>query len=182
MARERNNFVMELKKFLDYSLVEAHLKKMSAHLQMQSQELVLDVVLMEGARYFYEHLTALGDWQHDCLEMNAKSYVGTRSTGTVSGLELNKDIRHYKTINIFDDLCDTGLTLLKVSDFLRERAGSGTLINLYTLFNKPSCNNLKLSFPSIDVPAKFIVGCGLDYNGEFRDLDGLYELILSNEK
>ncbi|MCR5184059.1 MAG: hypothetical protein K6B46_05090 [Opitutales bacterium] len=173
---------MNLRKVLDYSLVEAHLKKLWRHLREQENTgPVLDIVLLEGARYFYEHLMASGDLGHDCRMIAVHSYSGTQSTGTVKGLALDDDLSAYRTINVFDDLCDTGLTLEETKKFLKSKTAAGTALNFYTLFNKAESNRFELSFPALEIPPFFVVGCGLDYNGRYRELDGVFELLLSEK-
>lgn len=178
--------VKNFKKVLDISAIDAHLQKLCGHLAAGTVSAagtpVLDIVLLEGARYFYDRLSSAGTLGAERLDMKVKSYEGTQSTGTLAGLALDRDIGKFKKIRVFDDICDTGFTLEKMREFLQNKISAGTVLEFYTLFNKPGKNKFPLSFPPIDIPPLFVIGCGLDYNGKYRELDGLFEWDAGTEK
>lgn len=105
------------------------------------------------------------------------SYQGTQSSGQIREvIGLAKDItgRH---IVIVEDIIDSGLTMAHMIETLRlQRPAS---ISVCSFLVKP--NALKVEVPihyrCMDIPNDFIVGYGLDYDGEGRNTRDIYTLI-----
>ncbi|MGH9309134.1 MAG: hypoxanthine phosphoribosyltransferase [Vicinamibacterales bacterium] len=95
---------------------------------------------------------------------------GTRSTGEV---RLMKDVdarlegRH---VIIVEDIVDTGLTLTYLQDILRARAPKS--LRTACLLSKPSRRlvDVKVEYIGFTIEDKFVVGYGLDYAEQFRNL------------
>jgi hypoxanthine phosphoribosyltransferase len=104
-------------------------------------------------------------------------FVGVQSygAGTVSSgdpvltHELKRDISG-RTVVLVDDILDTGRTLRFAVEYLRER-GADPLITA-VLLDKPSRRVVEITADHVgfDVPDRFVVGYGTDYNGRFREL------------
>jgi hypoxanthine phosphoribosyltransferase len=103
--------------------------------------------------------------------MDVSSYEGTTSSGMVriiKDLEDNIEGRH---VLIVEDIMDTGLTLKHVIDLLKTRDPAD--IKVVTLLDKPDRRTekeIKADFNGFEVPDKFVVGYGLDYLEEYRNL------------
>ena len=71
---------------------------------------------------------------------------------------------------IVEDIIDTGYTLTKLKDMLLKRNPKS--LKICTAFNKYErrVHNIDIDYKGICIPNKFIVGYGLDYDGEFRNL------------
>ena len=73
-----------------------------------------------------------------------------------------------------EDIIDTGLSI----KFLYERIMGAypKSVAVATLLHKPGKAELDFSidFIGFEIPHKFVVGYGLDYNQKMRHLDGLY--------
>ncbi|HEY8396158.1 MAG TPA: hypoxanthine phosphoribosyltransferase [Bacilli bacterium] len=103
--------------------------------------------------------------------MQASSYEGTKSKGTVMVI---KDLitpvvgRH---LLLVEDIVDTGLTLHEVMNLLQDRGAAS--IEIVTLLDKPSGRKLEITPKYIGhtIPNKFVIGFGLDYNEIYRNLD-----------
>lgn len=110
--------------------------------------------------------------------MDVSSYgKETKSSGIV---KINSDLNHDITgrhILIVEDIIDTGLTLLKLKELLSTRGPAS--MALCTAFDKPSRRtvDLPIEYKGIEVPNKFIIGYGLDYDDWFRDLPYVCEAI-----
>lgn len=109
--------------------------------------------------------------------IKTRSYHGTSSTGSVEVIWVDKPNLEGRTIVIIEDIIDTGHTLTKLLSILQEQKPAA--IKIVCLLEKPEANchpNLKPDYIGIQIPNKFVVGYGLDYNGQGRNLPEIYQL------
>jgi len=104
------------------------------------------------------------------------SYVGLKSTEDIQRLiGLTQDLTG-RTVVILEDIIDSGNTLAEVHRIFKNENVKSLIIA--TLFHKPEAykKDFKLHYVGLNVPNKFIVGYGLDYEGLGRDLPEVYQL------
>ena len=104
------------------------------------------------------------------------SYSGTQSTGKVEELiGVNSDISG-RDIIIVEDIVESGNTLLKMKNILDNKNVASARI--CSLFFKPAKlqADINVDYPAMIIPDDFIVGYGLDYDGEGRQLKDVYTL------
>jgi len=104
------------------------------------------------------------------------SYEGVRSTEDIQRLiGLTQDLSG-RTVVILEDIIDTGNTLAEVHRIFRNE--NVKQLKIATLFYKPEAykKDFKLHYIGIEIPDKFIVGFGLDYDGLGRDLAEIYQI------
>lgn len=104
------------------------------------------------------------------------SYEGVKSTEDIQRLiGLTQDLTG-RTVVILEDIIDSGNTLEEVHRIFKNEKVKQLLIA--TLFYKPEAYNkdFKLHYVGMEIPNKFIVGYGLDYQGLGRDLPAVYQL------
>ncbi len=102
--------------------------------------------------------------------MGVSSYSGTDSTGVIKvKKDLDVDIagRH---VVILEDIVDTGLTLGKVIKLLEERKPAS--LKICALLDKPErrITPVHIDYVGFTIPNEFVVGYGLDFNEEYRNL------------
>lgn len=105
------------------------------------------------------------------------SYEGTSSTGKVKELVgLNNDITG-RTVVIVEDIVDTGFTMERLIETLRQRNPKD--IRIATLLVKPDKLQVKLDihYVGMNIPNDFIVGYGLDYDGLGRNYRDIYTVV-----
>ena len=105
------------------------------------------------------------------------SYQGVLSTGKVREvIGLNEDING-RTVVIVEDIIDTGRTMHQMLDSLQTRHPES--IHLCTLFVKPDKieEPLDIEYAAFTIPNDFIVGYGLDYDQQGRNLREIYTLV-----
>ncbi|WP_255449883.1 adenylate kinase [Seonamhaeicola sediminis] len=104
------------------------------------------------------------------------SYEGLKSSEDIQRLiGLTQDLTE-RTVIILEDIIDTGKTLAEVHRiFKNEKVKT---LKIATLFYKPEAykKDFKLHYVGIEIPDKFIVGYGLDYNNLGRDLPEVYQI------
>ncbi len=104
------------------------------------------------------------------------SYEGVKSTEDIQRLiGLTQDLTG-RTVVILEDIIDTGNTLHEVHRIFKNEAVKS--LKIATLFYKPEAykKDFKLHYVGIEIPNKFIVGYGLDYNGLGRNLTDIYKI------
>ena len=105
------------------------------------------------------------------------SYQGTTSTGEIKEvIGLNEDIAG-RTVIIVEDIVDTGLTMKRMIETLGTR--NPAAIHICTLLLKPEklCIPLDIAYTAIEIPNEFILGYGLDYDQQGRNLRDIYTLV-----
>ena len=104
------------------------------------------------------------------------SYSGTSSTGEVNELiGFGEDITG-RNIVILEDIIDTGITLEKIIELLKEKNVAN--IKIATLLFKPKAytKDINIDFIGKSIENDFVVGYGLDYNEKGRNLKNIYKL------
>jgi len=104
------------------------------------------------------------------------SYEGLKSTEDIQRLiGLTQDLTG-RTVVILEDIIDSGNTLAEVYRIFKNEKVKE--LKIATLFYKPEAykKDFKLHYVGFEIPEKFIVGYGLDYNGLGRNLPNVYQL------
>lgn len=140
------------------------------------EETPIFVGVLNGAFMFLGEL--MKNYKGNCEVSFTKlaSYHGTSTTGRMKNLiGLNENIEN-RNIIIVEDIVDTGHTLDYLMKILIEKNPKS--IKTATLFFKPEAykKNIKIDYIGMEIPNKFIVGYGLDYDGLGRNLPEIYQL------
>ena len=105
------------------------------------------------------------------------SYEGTSSTGsmkTLMGINQELEGRH---VVIVEDIVDSGFTMAHMIEELKKKNPAS--IEICSLLVKPG--NLKvdldINYAVMEIPNDFIVGYGLDYDQEGRNLRDIYTIV-----
>lgn len=105
------------------------------------------------------------------------SYQGTTSTGKIKEvIGLNEDLTG-RTVVIVEDIVDTGFTMKRMIETLGTRHPES--IHICSLLVKPDKLQvpLDIEYAAIEIPNDFIVGYGLDYDQQGRQLKDIYTIV-----
>jgi hypoxanthine phosphoribosyltransferase len=105
------------------------------------------------------------------------SYQGTTSTGKIKEvIGINEDLTN-RTVIIVEDIIETGLTMKRMIETLGTRNPES--VHICTLLLKPEKLQvpLNIEYTAIKIPNDFIVGYGLDYDQQGRNLRDIYTLV-----
>lgn len=134
------------------------------------KELVV-VVLLKGAAWFATDLTRAIDLPMRVEFMVASSYGnGTSTSGNVKvKLDISENITG-KHVLLIDDIIDSGITFAAISDMLRQHKPAS--LKTVALCDKAErrVNGLDADYVGFKIPDEFVVGYGLDYAGDYRNL------------
>lgn len=132
---------------------------------------LLVVGILKGSLYFMADLTRNIDLPLKLDFLAVSSYgSSTRSSGSVKIIkDIDIDLAGYDVL-LVEDILDSGRTLDYVSKMLSARGANS--ISIVTLLDKPERRvvDLKPDYVGADVPDEFVVGYGLDYDQQYRNL------------
>ena len=104
------------------------------------------------------------------------SYQGTTSTGKIKEvIGLNEDLTD-RTVVIVEDIIDTGSTMKQMIESLGTRNPKS--VHICSLLVKPGKLQvpLNIEYAAMEIPNDFIVGYGLNYDQQGRQLEDIYVL------
>ena len=104
------------------------------------------------------------------------SYVGTSSTGVVKTEVPLPSRLEGKRVLIVEDIVDTGCTIVAMVDQLKERKAKDIRVCTLLLKKEVYKKDVKLDYVAMEIPNRFIVGFGLDYDELGRNIKDIYVL------
>ena len=137
----------------------------------------LFIAILNGSFMFaadlFKHLTI----EAELCFIKLASYKGMKSSGkVVTAIGLEEDL-FGKDVVIVEDIVDTGKTLHKfLPKLLHQQPRS---LKIVALLHKSEATEypLTLDYVGFDIPNKFVVGYGLDYDGLGRNLKEIYQVV-----
>ena len=109
--------------------------------------------------------------------IKVSSYEGTESTGSITDIiGLNQDIFE-KNVLIVEDIIDTGLTINNLMDKLNQQnPQSLNACSMLWKTEKYNGREINTKFIGKEIPNKFVIGYGLDYDNFGRNLPDIYTI------
>ncbi|MCE5192338.1 MAG: hypoxanthine phosphoribosyltransferase [Candidatus Cryosericum sp.] len=132
----------------------------------------LMICILRGAVVFLSDLMRAVPIHVTVDFMGISSYGGTNmdSTGVIKiTRDVDTNVAHRDVI-IVEDIVDTGLTMRALVDLLNTRAPRS--VEICTLLSKPQRRkvDVEIKYCGFEVPNKFVIGYGLDYDENYRNL------------
>ncbi|MGE4265989.1 MAG: hypoxanthine phosphoribosyltransferase [Deferribacterales bacterium] len=160
-------------------LSEEVIKKRVAELGKQisadyADKNVLAVGVLKGSVIFMSDLVR--EMEGSNVEIGflaVSSYKGTDTSGSVRLLfDLDKPLEDTHVL-IVEDILDTGNTLSYLTNMLTLRNPAS--MKLVALLDKPERRKaqITLDYRGFEIPDRFVVGYGLDYDGYYRNLKNI---------
>jgi hypoxanthine phosphoribosyltransferase len=103
--------------------------------------------------------------------IQASSYRGeTTTAGALQiGAEILADVRG-RHVLLMDDILDTGQTLERLVRHLSDKGALSVKIAVLLRKQGKQVHAVRVDYVGFDIPDEFVVGYGLDYNDEYRQL------------
>ena len=131
----------------------------------------LFVGVLKGCFIFMADLVRAAQFKSELEFIGVSSYQnGTKSSGVVQiTRDLQEDING-RDIIIVEDILDSGNTLIFLKNYLMAKGAAS--ITIVTLLDKPSRREKAITADYIGfvVPDEFVVGYGLDYAQQYRNM------------
>lgn len=140
-------------------------------------EVPLFISVLNGSFIFASDLVRTLTIDAEITFIKLASYKGTSSTGnviTAIGLEERLQGRH---VILLEDIVDTGKTLHSFIPEIVQRQPAS--LKIACLLSKPTAlqYDIKVDYTGFEIPDNFVVGYGLDYDGQGRNLPAIYTLV-----
>ncbi|MEM1124928.1 MAG: hypoxanthine phosphoribosyltransferase [Bacteroidota bacterium] len=137
------------------------------------------LAILNGSYVFAADLLRACEFDHEVSFIKLTSYEGTKTTGRITtqiGLKENLTDRH---VILVEDIIDTGTTIHHFLPTLKKESPAS--ISIVSFLSKPDALQfpLKIDYTGFEIPNKFVVGYGLDYNGLGRNLKSIYQLAMT---
>jgi hypoxanthine phosphoribosyltransferase len=135
------------------------------------------VGVLNGVIMFFSDFLKYYPGKCEIAFLQVSSYAGTNSTGIVyKKMDLTKDVegRH---IVLMEDIVDTGNTLESLFEYFKNTQRPKSL-KVASLLLKPEVfkDRFPIDYVAKEIPNKFVLGYGLDYDELGRNLPDLYQL------
>lgn len=164
--------------YIPQEKIEADIQKVAEQINRDLDGLnPMFLVVLNGAFMFASELFKRLTIPCEISFVKLSSYAGTETTSVVReliGLDHSLDGRH---VVIVEDIVDTGHTMRYTIKKLRDLKAAD--VRIATLFFKP--NSFQYDYPidykGMDIGNDFIVGYGLDYDQQGRNLPNIYKII-----
>ena len=167
----------EFKIFIKDNEIQKIVESISTNINKLQVKNPLFIAVLNGSFLFASDIMrkiTLPDAEISFIKLS--SYSGTKSTGNVNELiGLNKQIKKRNVI-ILEDIVDTGNTLEKIIEILKEKKVAS--YKIATLLFKPDAytKNINIDYIGKSIKNDFVVGYGLDYEEIGRNLPHIYKL------
>lgn len=137
----------------------------------------LFLAVLNGAFMFAADLMKMITIPCEISFVKLASYQGVISTGSVREvIGINEDLNG-RTVIIIEDIVDTGLTMKRMMESIGTRNPAS--VDICTLLLKPEKlqEPLDVKYVAMEIPNEFIVGYGLDYDQQGRNLRDIYTVV-----
>jgi len=165
---------------LDSQAIRARVGELGAQIAHDYQGKNLHLVaILKGACIFFSDLIRSIDLGLTTDFIAVGSYgESTLSTGEVRLLKDLDESIEGRDVLLVEDILDTGLTLHYLLQNLESR--SPRSLKVVALLNKPSRRKITVpvDYVGFEVPDRFVIGYGLDYDQRYRNLPDIRVLQL----
>lgn len=162
---------MDIKVLITEQEIASRTRELAKQIQKDyNNEEIVIVCILKGATFFAVELAKRIESDTIIDFMKVSSYEGTESTGKINfTLDISEDITG-KNVLIVEDIVDTGRTLAYVKKYLESKNPKN--VKICTMLNKKERRviDLEPEYVAFNIPDKFVIGYGLDYDEKYRNL------------
>lgn len=170
------------KKFIPYlsaAQIEEQVQRVASEINRDyKNKFPLFIAILNGAFIFASDLFKQVTVESEISFIKLASYKGIKSTGkVVTAIGLDADL-HNRHVIIIEDIVDTGKTLHQFLPQLEHQHPAS--LKIAALLHKPDAMvyPIKVDYLGFNIPHKFVIGYGLDYDGLGRNIKEIYQLVL----
>ena len=161
-----------IKKLYTQKEINNRIKDISNELYKQyKNEEVVFICTLKGAVFFTCDLLKKYKGNARIEFLRVSSYNGKNTTGKIElNLSISKDNIENKNVIIIEDIIDTGYTLKFLKKYINDMKPKS--LKICTLLDKKARRKIKIEadYTGFEIDDLFVVGYGLDYKEQYRNL------------
>ena len=167
----------EFDKFIDSDEIGKRVKEIAKQINEDNKDKTpLFIAILNGSFMFAADLMKEVATPCEISFIRVASYEDMQSSEGIKELIGLRENIFNREVIVIEDIIDSGLTMSKVlEEFISLGAKN---VSIASLLTKP--DNIKMDievkYLGFEIPDKFVVGYGLDYNGLGRNLKDIYQL------
>ena len=160
-----------VKVLIEEEKIQEKIREIAKKIENEYKEEITLICILKGSTFFTVDLAKRINKKVKLEFIQVSSY-GASTVGS-ENIELKLDLKESiegKDVIIVEDIIDTGRTLSYLIEHLKGRNPNS--FKLCTLLDKPERRiyDVKVDYVGFEIPDKFVVGYGLDYNELYRNL------------
>ena len=164
--------MIEIKTLIDEKKLHTRIDEIAKQIEEEykGKEIIL-VCILKGSIFFTVDLARRIKENVKLEFIRVSSYKdGTVSTGEINMKLDLKDSIQGKDVIVIEDIIDTGRTLSYLIKYLKMKKPNS--VKLCALLDKPERRvvDVKVDYTGFQIPDKFVVGYGLDWDEKYRNL------------
>lgn len=140
---------------------------------------LLLVSVLRGSVIFFTDLIRHIDLESSIDFMGISSYAGSKSVHATGVVKITKDLEgpiEGRDILIIEDIIDSGLTISYLARNLKLRNPNSLEVCTLLDRNIKRIAAVSIKYSGFTIGDEYVVGYGLDYKQNFRNLDSIYRL------
>lgn len=168
------------KPYIPYETLSGHIDEVAGRINADFRgctDIPVIVCVLNGSIMFTAELMKRLDFNCELVSVKLSSYSGTESTGKVRQvMGMTGSVKGRRVI-VVEDIVDTGNTIVELMRLMKEEYGASE-VRICTMLFKPEVytKDVKLDYVGMEIPNRFIVGFGLDYDELGRNFRDIYVL------
>jgi len=136
----------------------------------------LVLTVMGGAVVFAGQLLPKLQFPLECDYLHATRYRNTTSGSELAWLMEPRAPVAGRTVLVLDDILDEGITLAAIRKRLLEQGAKNCLTAVLAEKDTGQPKPIAADFKGVDLPNRYVFGCGMDVRGAWRNLPAIYAL------
>ena len=164
--------------YLTVSQIDAEIRRLAGRINEDyAGKRPLFICILNGSFMFAADLFKLITIDAEISFIKLASYKGTRSSGhVITSIGLDEPLKDRHVV-ILEDIVDTGKTMKEFLPQLYDQRPAS--LKIAALLHKPDALQfpITIDYLGFNVPNKFLLGYGLDFDGLGRNLKEIYQLV-----
>lgn len=135
----------------------------------------LALCVMNGGLFFTAELLKRSGMLCELDYVHASRYQGEIQGGEMNWIRFPEEKIKDRHVLLIDDILDEGITLKAIKQACTDAgAASVRAAVLCIKDHQRRIPGIEAEYVGVTVPDRYVIGCGMDYRGYLRDLDGIY--------
>lgn len=132
--------------------------------------------VMNGGLVVCGRLLPKLDFPLECAYLHATRYRHALKGGLLDWRARPTQDMVGRSILIVDDILDEGHTLKAIVDYCQSQGAKQVLtaVLVHKQHDRKATTGMRADFTGLEIPDRYVFGCGMDYRGYWRNAAGIY--------